>query len=476
MKPIRFRINAQQFAELHQHLFPGDDDEHGAVLLAGLCETDREMRFIVRDVLLAADGVDYVPSKRGYRMLTADFVARASHRSAQEKLCYFAVHCHGGCNSVAFSDTDVQSHRRGYPALLDITSGGPVGALVLAKNAVAGEIWTRQGVRSLTSMTVVGLNQHELFPDCPKLPKRCEDVFHRQSLLFGDVGQERLRDAKVGIIGLGGVGSLINELVARLGVGEIVAVDYDKLEPSNRSRVVGSRRLDTFDWLRNSHWKMLRHLGNRWARPKVHVAARVAREANPDVRYHAVVGDIIDEAVARRLTDSDYLFLCADTMQSRLVFNALVHQYMIPGVQIGSKVPVDEEGTVGEVFSVARLVLPEPEGGCLICNQLIVASNLQDEAISPEERERQAYVKEIKAPSVITLNAMGAAQAANDFLFCLLGLFDSDQAKAGYRTHFARARRWMNGGIAQDELCRHCGINNKSIYGRGDRSLLPCRD
>lgn len=34
----------------------------------------------------------------------------------------------------------------------------------------------------------------------------------------------------------------------------------------------------------------------------------------------------------------DYLFLAADSMRARLVFNALVHQYLIPGVQLGSKI------------------------------------------------------------------------------------------------------------------------------------------
>ena len=41
--------------------------------------------------------------------------------------------------------------------------------------------------------------------------------------------------------------------------------------------------------------------------------------------------------------DCDYLFLAADSMQARLVLNALVHQYLIPGAPLDAKVTVDSE-------------------------------------------------------------------------------------------------------------------------------------
>ena len=478
MKKTTFRISAPLFEQLHRHLFPGDGDEHGALILAGIAETPRETRFLAREVVIAKDGVDFVPGKFGYRALPADFVARWSNHCAREHLCYFNVHCHGGRDSVGFSETDLQSHRRGYPALLDITSGGPIGALVFAANAVAGEIWTPAGTCDLDCMTVVGLNSRRLHPEPPSLPGLCDDMYHRQSLMFGDVGQHHLANAKVGIIGLGGVGSLLNEYLARLGVGEIVAVDFDRMERSNHSRVVGSRIADCCDWLRHSRYKWLRQFGERHATYKVKVAERVAREANSRVRFRGIVGDITDLVTARELRDVDFLFLCADSMQSRLVFNALVHQYLIPGVQIGSKVPVDKRsGDLGNVFSVARLILPSPGDGCLLCNELIPAEKLREEALSQEERRRQRYVDDddVTAPSVITLNALGAAQATNDFLFHFLGLFDPAQAKSGYLMHYSRERIWRQTECRTEAGCLHCGTTLRALFARGDRSSLPCK-
>lgn len=471
------RIAHPQFSRLMAHLFPGDHDEHGAAVSVGVVETERETRLLVRDVFLARDGIDYVPGKHGYRALTTDFIARVSDHCAGEKLGYFAVHCHGGRDAVEFSSTDLESHRRGYPALLDITNGGPVGALVFADNAAAGQIWTRSGVQELDHLVVVGTNQRVLRPSIPEEQSGTSGVFHRQSMLFGAHGQAMLRAAKVGIIGLGGAGSLMNEWLAHIGVGHIVGVDFDKMEPTNRPRVVGSTRWDSMDPLANSGSRWLRLLGKRLAAYKVKVAERTARRANPAIRYTGIIGDVTKLAVARALRDVDYLFLCADSAQSRLVFNSLVHQYLLPGMQVGAKVQVDKAtGEVLEVFTASRPVMPHARGGCLQCNGLISPRLLQEEALPAAEREQLKYVNDptVQAPSVITLNAVATAQAANDFLFGFLGLRTPDAAD-GYLMHFPRERSWMPASTRSEENCLHCGRSGRSCYGRGDGWNLPCR-
>jgi hypothetical protein len=37
--PFTLTITESQFTELYEHLFPGDGDEHGAVIAAGIAET-----------------------------------------------------------------------------------------------------------------------------------------------------------------------------------------------------------------------------------------------------------------------------------------------------------------------------------------------------------------------------------------------------------------------------------------------------
>ena len=447
------------------------------MLVAGVAETERGTRLLARELLLAHDGIDYIPGTRGYRALTAQFVAEQSHYCAAQNLCYLAVHCHGGLDSVGFSCDDLASHERGYPALLDITNGGPVGALVFAREAVAGDIWTTQGRFELDYATVIGPRVRKLYPNPRPRPRHADPVYDRHARLFGDLGQEILSGLKVGIIGLGGGGSLVSEWLSRLGIGHIVGIDFDQVELSNLPRVVGATRWDAMAWLVGQQSKWLQELGRRFARYKVHVARRIARRANPDIRFDAIVGNVLDEPTARLLTDVDFLFLASDSIQSRLVFNALVHQYLIPGVQIGAKVSVDRKtGTVGDTFVATRPVLPYAEAGCLSCHELIPAARLQEEALNENDHRAQRYIEseEVAEPSVITLNVLSAAQAVNDLMMMFTGLYHEGM-KLHHQINFVRERLLTEVGPRADEFCLDCSDTVRSLRGRGDRARLPCR-
>lgn len=465
--PVSLTIDSDLYRRLSDHLFPGDQDEHGAVISAGISISSRGTRLLARDLFIARDGIDYVPGTRGYRALTPAFVASCISYCADGNLCYLAIHNHGGSDCVQFSADDMASHERGYPALLDIAEGGPVGALVFAPNAVAGDIWTRNGRFELNSARILGSQVRELYPSPTGRPFEADATFDRQARLFGDVGQHILSELKIGIIGLGGGGSLINEWLARLGVGHIVAVDFDRVELSNLPRIVGATKRD----LRETRWPI--PWGSR-GRHKVDVSRRVAKDANPSIRYDAIVGDVLDESTAKLLSDADFIFLASDTIQSRLVFNALAHQYLIPGVQIGAKVAVVNE-RVGDIFVATRPVLPGDP--CLDCYDLIPPARLREEALRPEERRRQRYVEdeEVIQPSVITLNVLSAAQAVNDVLMMFTGLYNDD-VKLRHQIGFMRERT-MNiiGEPAKRTTCLDCSNHAKSRRARGDRWRLPCR-
>lgn len=475
--PISVVIDESTYQGLHRHLFPGDSDEHGAVLLAGISTTSRGTRLLVREMVPALDGVEYVPGTRGYRALTARFVAEVSGRCAEEKLCYLSVHCHGGVDSVGFSGDDWASHERGYPALLDINENRPVGALVFARNAVAGDIWTANGRFSLDHLRVVGKYIRDIYPNSERKRQKAGLSYNRQTRIFGDRGQETLRGLKIGIIGLGGGGSLLNEWLSRLGVGHIVAVDFDRVHLPNLPRVVGASRWDARWPFSSSRIRMLEKLAKRFSAHKVHVARRVARQANPNIKFEAVVGDVLDEQTAMKLRDVDFLFLATDSIQSRLVFNALVMQYMIPGVQVGAKVSANRAtGDITDIFTATRLVLPGAARGCLDCANCIPASRLQAEALSDSEREQQRYIDdpEVAEPSVITLNVLSAAQAANDLMMMFAGLYDSN-ADLLHQMNFARERRIEFVAPKTRPGCLDCGELTNSRRSRGDAVRLPCR-
>ena len=455
MRPTcRVRITRGDYELLMKHLFPGDQDEHGAVLLAGLSFVNDRPTLLVREVHLAREGVDYVAGKIGHRALTTSFIHRMITRARDEKLAYLAVHNHISDQEVGFSRIDLQSHERGYPALLQIARGMPVGALVFGLRSIEADFWLPAGQRlSLEEAVVIGSTIIHLRPRPIEMFRTAAMTHDRQVRMFGRAGQARLGSCRVGVVGLGGIGSLVAEYLARLGVGHFCLVDGDCVEESNLSRIVGASQDDA----------ARRTL-------KVAVAERVIREANPNTDVELIADDAAKETVAKRLRSCDYLFLAADSMRARLVVNAMVHQYLLPGVQLGSKVRAEANRGILDIMSANRRL--RPGQGCLLCNQLIDPTQLAKEAKTDEERKAQAYGVEEPNPSVITLNAVAAAHAVNDFLLDYLALRPESARLYYEQFHFLKDARMLV-EPRSDKDCSECSRHGLR-FGRGDAVSLPC--
>jgi molybdopterin/thiamine biosynthesis adenylyltransferase len=108
--------------------------------------------------------------------------------------------------------------------------------------------------------------------------------------------QLRLKNLRVGLIGLGGIGSNVAMALAELGVGTVRAIDFDRIELSNLNRQV----LYSTDAV---------------GELKADVAVRRIREFNPDIDFDAIAGRITcREDVSRFITGAapDVVFCLAD--------------------------------------------------------------------------------------------------------------------------------------------------------------------
>ena len=64
--------------------------------------------------------------------------------------------------------------------------------------------------------------------------------FSRTEALIGKENQDKLKKAKVAVLGLGGVGGHTVEALARAGIGHLVLVDYDTYDITNINRQIGA--------------------------------------------------------------------------------------------------------------------------------------------------------------------------------------------------------------------------------------------
>ena len=134
------------------------------------------------------------------------------------------------------------------------------------------------------------------------------DRFDRQRRLFGDVGQERLRTATVGIVGAGGLGSFMVLELAYLGVGKILIVDEDCLddECSNRNRLVGA-------WA--SHQP---------GTPKVQILRDLALQIDPKIEITVVKAPLENDEAKAALAGVDLVAGCVDHDGPRFALNEIL--------------------------------------------------------------------------------------------------------------------------------------------------------
>lgn len=448
-------VTERDYGVLSTHLFPGDRDEHAVIVLCGVRRDPDGVALLVREVHPLFED-EFIPGEKGYRQIAPRALARLGNRAHDQGLALATFHSHPGATTHnALSGDDLSAHRRVFPHLLDIV-GAPVAGVALGTHSAAGEVWlTGEQPRAVDAVRVVGHRLRRLAPH-PAADTDCDDRFDRQVRLFGNTGQQILRDLHVGVVGLGGGGSLLVEQIAHLGVKAITGVDFDRVESHNLSRIVGATEDDA-----------------RRGTKKVEVARRLSHAIDPSIRFTAIDGDIAEAAVARALGGCDFLFLATDSITSRLVLNAIAHTYLVPMVQIGAKVDVLPSGEIGMVYVAVRPVLPD--SGCLQCAGVINPDALRDEANSEEERAAQNYLgrPDIVDPSVITLNAVAASAASQTMLMWAVGLAEPELLK--HRIYDGQTGVWLTLESQRDQACSWCCREERSRFARGDSAVLPVR-
>jgi len=115
-------------------------------------------------------------------------------------------------------------------------------------------------------------------------------------------GQQRLLNAHILVIGLGGLGSPAAMYLAASGVGQLTLCDYDRVELSNLQRQIIHRSSD---------------LG----KTKVKSAQTTLLALNPDVRINTIDSTIQDSTLAQQVKMADIVIDASDNFETRFAIN-----------------------------------------------------------------------------------------------------------------------------------------------------------
>lgn len=234
---------------------------------------------------------------------------------------------------------------------------------------------------------------------------------YSRHLLMGDIGeagQQKLSEARVLIVGLGGLGCPVALYLAAAGVGHLSLCDPDVVELSNLQRQILYRQTDCDEY-------------------KVKCAERELRALNPHINVSSYKTEITDELIGSQ----DIVVDCTDNLAARQLMNSACHKHKLGFVSASA---LGWEGQLVAFDFAAH--------GSLCLNCII-------DRDSPEPMQNCSN-SGVVGP---VLGTMGSLQATT-VIRMLLGYF---QQHGEMQRYDGKAGRWLSLAASAKQACVVCG-------------------
>lgn len=444
------RIPSGFFEQIKNDLNRNPGIEQAVFCLAGKIVNVENITFVIRDIYLVPEE-QYVSHNSCHFEIKDEFVSMVIKGALVDNASIVMIHIHPqAAGDACFSSVDdnyepklLKYIRHALPekhfVCMVYHPNGTWAARVYPPGSQTNVPIQTINIVGRPIKTLITTNNTVRTP----LEREIPEVFERQGRALGKDSYRILKRLKVGIIGVGGTGSLVNQQLAHLGVGTIVQVDPDRIEESNLSRVVGAGKGD---------------IGT----PKVEVAKRVADStAGGSQSVPIPLGlDMFD--AFQQLKTLDALFCCTDGVASRRLANRLAIQYQIPLFDMGVSLKATK-GTLQFANSELRTVLPGDP--CLECMGIINPDELIKEiqGFSP-----QGYLEGEKEPAVISFNSVIASLAVTDFLSVFTGF-------TNYESGLTTIHSILDGLVSYEQKEVNSDCDCQLWQGMGDNLKYPYR-
>ena len=137
------------------------------------------------------------------------------------------------------------------------------------------------------------------------------EQFSRTELLIGKENLEKLKNSKVAIFGIGGVGSFVVEALTRAGIGNFILVDKDNVDLSNLNRQIIATRKTV-------------------GKPKVEVAKERILEINPNAEVEIYKEFFMPETEGILDSTISYVVDAIDTVTAKIELVKRAQELNIP--------------------------------------------------------------------------------------------------------------------------------------------------
>ncbi len=402
---IILRITGEQHRMLRDHLFPGDGYEAVSVGICGRHHATKHHILCLRRIVhvpyddCSIRETDRVTWPTGQ---LNDLLDEATERG--EAIVKFHSHPNG---LDQFSLVDDKSDADLFASIHGWTDGEEphVSVIMLPSGRmIARAVHTDGSFSPIARIAIAGDNI--IFFDTDHDQGAVEKEQDRHARLFGESTTRLMRRLSVGVLGCSGTGGPLCEMLGRLGIGHLIAVDPDVVSFENLNRIPNSTRDDA-----------------EKSSLKVDIVARAVNSMGMGTVVVPIAENIAESTIAvRALAGCDVLFGCVDSAEGRHVLTKIATFYNIPYFDTGVKLEAGHGGRIDQVCGSVHYL--QPGKSTLLDRGVYDMERVRAEGLrrrDPEEYHEQLRsnyiqgVDEIR-PAVVTVNTLFAARAVNEFL------------------------------------------------------------
>lgn len=308
---------------------------------------------IIKDIILPQKGEREL---HGNVSFNPGYLSRAIRLARKECAGLAVMHSHpwDGWQEMSMDDIVAEQNVIGHPA--SVTGFPLVGLTVGTDGYWSARFWIKEKGKLrhhwCRKVRVIGREKYRVYYNDNILPPPARSNILRRTIdSWGRECQQDIARLKVGVVGLGSVGCVVAEALARIGVSDIVLIDADTVEEHNLDRLLYGTKQD---------------IGKR----KVDIAKRAilrnatARKVNVDA--HAL--PVQNKHAYESALDCDFLFSCVDRSVPRDVLNHIANAHLVPVVDGGVDIEKDlHTDKLNLAHWRAHIITPHHQ--CMRCNR-----------------------------------------------------------------------------------------------------------
>lgn len=438
---------------LLSHLVRKDEQED--LCFATYIPSSGNKRFsgIITEIILPKDGDRYVHGNVGFM---PKYFEKALRIAAEQKQGIVFIHSHPYPGWQGMSNDDITAETRMSPTAF-ATSGLPLlGLTVGSDDSWSARFWLKDKTIKrkynclwCESVRVIGKDLKITFNDNLLAPNFDAKKQLRTISAWGEKTQEDLSRLRVGIVGLGSVGSIVAEILARTGISTFTLIDFDSVEEKNLDRLTNVYKTDI-------------------GRAKIYaVSDGIKRSAtSPKISVDCCEFSVCERRGFQSALNCDVLFSCVDRPWARQILNIIAYAHLIPVIDGGIMVRTNRSNTriIGADWKAQTVGYKRT---CLEClgqfkteNAALEKSGLIDDP---------AYIKGFKDPAFLDAHEnvfVFSSHLASMEVLQMLSLFlaPSGVADIGQQIyHFVLGSMEVERSIKCHEYCFY-----QSLVGKGD--------